>query len=121
MAYKSDQYHTDKNQFVPVNWVIRENEIPPYHPFNHRQMTGNVFKVFVGWAWDKLFLKEFVDKYHLTFQEQRTSNDLLFVFSAVVLAKKYPLYRWFLLISDAMPRILCLKQESIPGTASTMH
>ena len=51
-------------------------------------MTGNVFKVFVGWAWDKLFLKEFVDKYHLTFQEQRTSNDLLFVFSAVVLAKK---------------------------------
>ncbi len=68
--------------------MIHENEIPPYHPFNHRQMTGNVFKVFVGWAWDKLFLKEFVDKYHLTFQEQRTSNDLLFVFSAVVLAKK---------------------------------
>lgn len=88
VAYKSDQYHTDKNQFVPVNWVIRENEIPPYHPFNHRQMTGNVFKVFVGWAWDKLFLKEFVDKYHLTFQEQRTSNDMLFVFSAVALAKK---------------------------------
>ena len=88
VAYKSDQYHTDKNQFVQVNWVIRENEIPPYHPFNHRQMTGNVFKVFVGWAWDKLFLKEFVDKYHLTFQEQRTSNDMLFVFSAVALAKK---------------------------------
>lgn len=88
VAYKSDQYHTDKNQFVPVNWVIRENEIPPYYPFNHRQMTGNVFKVFVGWAWDKLFLKEFVDKYHLTFQEQRTSNDMLFVFSAVALAKK---------------------------------
>lgn len=88
VAYKSDQYHTEKKQFVSAYWVIHENEIPPYHPFNHRQMTGNVFKVFVGWAWDKLFLKEFVDKYHLTFQEQRTSNDLLFVFSAVVLAKK---------------------------------
>ena len=33
-------------------------------------------------------MKEFVDKYHLTFQEQRTSNDMLFVFSAVALAKK---------------------------------
>lgn len=88
VAYKSDQYHTEKNQFVPVSWVIRENEIPPYHPFNYRQMTGNIFKVFVGWAWDKLFLKEFVDKYNLTFQEQRTSNDMLFVFSAVALAKK---------------------------------
>lgn len=88
VAYKSDQYHTEKKQFVSADWVIHENEIPQYHPFNHRQMTGNVFKVFVGWAWDKLFLKEFVDKCHLTFQEQRTSNDLLFVFSAVVLAKK---------------------------------
>lgn len=51
-------------------------------------MTDNIFKVFVGWAWDKLFLKSFVDEKNLTFQEQRTSNDLLFVFSAVALAKK---------------------------------
>ncbi len=46
-----------RNSFVSADWVIHENEIPPYHPFNHRQMTGNVFKVFVGWAWDKLFSK----------------------------------------------------------------
>ena len=86
VVYKSDQYHTEKDEFVSVSWVVHEKEIPPYQPFNHRQMTGNVFKVFVGWAWDKLFLKEFVDKHDLTFQEQRTSNDMLFVFSAVVLA-----------------------------------
>lgn len=88
VVYKSDQYHTEKDEFVSVSWVVHEKEIPPYQPFNHRQMTGNVFKVFVGWAWDKLFLKEFVDKHDLTFQEQRTSNDMLFVFSAVVLAGK---------------------------------
>ena len=81
-------------------------------------MTGNVFKVFVGWAWDKLFLKEFVDKYHLTFQEQRTSNDLLFVFSAVVLAKKISVVPMVLAHQRAMPRILCQKQESIPGIVS---
>lgn len=63
-------------------------ELPPYAPFGRRQMTDNIFKVFVGWAWDKLFLKSFVDEKNLTFQEQRTSNDLLFVFSAVALAKK---------------------------------
>lgn len=88
VVYKSDQYHTDKDEFVKVNWVVREKEIPPYHPFNHRQMTDNIFKVFVGWAWDKLFLKEFVDAHELKFQEQRTSNDMLFVFSAVALAKR---------------------------------
>lgn len=88
VVFKSDQYHTDSDQFVQVAWTLREKEIPPYTPFNHRQMTDNIFKVFVGWAWDKLFSREFVEKHHLIFQEQRTSNDLLFVFSAVALAKR---------------------------------
>lgn len=88
VVYQSDQYHTEKGEFVQVPWTLRVKEIPPYTPFNHRQMTDNIFKVFVGWAWDKLFLKTFVDKYQLIFQEQRTSNDMLFVFSAVALAKR---------------------------------
>lgn len=88
VVYKSDQYHTEKDEFIKVDWVVREEELPPYQPFNRRQITGNVFKVFVGWAWDKLYSREFVDKYNLTFQEQRTSNDMLFVFSAVALAKR---------------------------------
>ena len=85
---KSDQYHTEKKEYVQVSWVVREKELPPYHPFNYRQMTDNVFKVFVGWAWDKLYRRSFVEQYHLKFQEQRTSNDMLFVFSAIVMAKK---------------------------------
>ena len=85
---KSDQYHTEKKEYVQVSWVVREKELPPYHPFSYRQMTDNVFKVFVGWAWDKLYRRSFVEQYHLKFQEQRTSNDMLFVFSAIVMAKK---------------------------------
>lgn len=88
VVYKSDQFHTDKNEFVQVSWVVREKELPPYQPFHHRQMTDNIFKVFVGWAWDKLYRKEFVDKHGLRFQEQRTSNDMLFVFGAVALAER---------------------------------
>lgn len=88
VVYKSDQYHTEQDQFVSAAWVVREQEIPPYYPFSYRQMTSNVFKVFVGWAWDKLYRREFVQKHALEFQEQRTSNDMLFVFSALVLAKR---------------------------------
>ena len=57
-------------------------------PFSYRSLTDNVFKTFVGWAWDKLYRKSFIDEHGLWFQEQRTSNDLLFVFSALVLAKR---------------------------------
>lgn len=88
VVFRSDQYLTEKKEFQPMLWTLRMQELPPYAPFNHRQMTDNIFKVFVGWAWDKLFLKSFVDEKKLFFQEQRTSNDLLFVFSAVALAKR---------------------------------
>lgn len=88
IVFHSDQFHMDKQEYVDVPWVLRKQEIPPYMPFSHRQLTDNVFKVFVGWAWDKLYRRSFVEAHHLQFQEQRTSNDLLFVFSALVLAKK---------------------------------
>ena len=88
VMFRSDQYESEKGTYKSVPWTLRMEELPPYAPFNRRQMTANVFKVEVGWAWDKLFLKSFVEEKHLLFQEQRTSNDMLFVFSAVVLAKR---------------------------------
>lgn len=88
VVFASDQYNEDTNDFKNVSWTLRYAEIPPYQPFARRQMTDNIFKVFVGWAWDKLYNREFVLNNNLWFQEQRTSNDMLFVFSAVAIAKR---------------------------------
>lgn len=88
VVFGSDQYHMDKQEFVQVPWVMRTGDIPPYMPFSYRQLTDNVFKTFVGWAWDKLYRRSFVLEHELWFQEQRTTNDMLFVFSALVVAKR---------------------------------
>lgn len=88
VVFRSDQYYEETKEFKNVSWTLRYAEIPPYQPFGRRAMTDNVFKVFVGWAWDKLYSREFVLNNNLWFQEQRTSNDMLFVFSAVAIAKK---------------------------------
>ena len=88
VVFRSDQYREDLKEFLQVNWTLRKNELPPYRPINYRNMNGNVFKVFVGWAWDKLFEKKYIDEHGLLFQEQRTSNDMLFVFSAVAFADR---------------------------------
>ena len=88
VVFESDQYHMNTKEYVRNPWVLRRKDIPPYMPFKHRELTDNVFKTFVGWAWDKLYRKSFVTEHDLWFQEQRTSNDLLFVFSALVLAKR---------------------------------
>lgn len=84
----SNQYYMDSDMFLDTPWVVRDEYIPPYVPFSYRQFTDNPFRVFTGWAWDKLYRKSFVKEHNLYFQEQRTSNDLLFVFSALFLAKK---------------------------------
>lgn len=91
VVFESDQYYMDKNEYIKNPWVLHKKDIPPYMPFKHRELTDNVFKVMVGWAWDKLYRRSFVLEHDLWFQEQRTSNDLLFVFSALVLAEKIAL------------------------------
>lgn len=84
----SDQYYEDTREYIEKPWVIRYEELPPYRPMNYKLFTENVFKVFVGWSWDKLFRRDFVLEHELTFQEIRTSNDLKFVFMAIVLAER---------------------------------
>lgn len=88
LVFGSDQYWETSGEYKEVSWTIRRHTLPPYRPMNYRQFTDNVFKVFVGWTWDKLFLRSFVEKERLYFQEQRTSNDLLFTFLAVVTAAR---------------------------------
>lgn len=88
VVFRCDHYLNDTNTFKKAAYTLKKQTLPPYMPFNFRQITDNVFKAFVGWAWDKVYDREFVMKHNLKFQEQRTSNDMLFVFSALVLAKR---------------------------------
>lgn len=88
VVFRCDHYLNDTNTFKKAAYTMKKQTLPPYTPFSFREITDNVFKAFVGWAWDKVYDREFVIKHGLRFQEQRTSNDMLFVFSALVLAKK---------------------------------
>ena len=87
-VFRSDQYYEDTEEFVPVSWTIHEKHLPPYRPMNQRSFTDNVFRVFVGWAWDKLYEREFVLGTGVRYQEIRSTNDMLFVFSTLVLADR---------------------------------
>lgn len=55
-------------------------------PIAHAEYCDRMFQSFIGWPWDKLFRKEFIDKTALTFQPLRTTNDALFVFCGLALA-----------------------------------
>lgn len=42
----------------------------------------------MGWAWDKLYKKSFVLNNNLEFQDQRTTNDMYFVFASLLKASR---------------------------------
>lgn len=88
IVFRANRYYPAQDRYEEMPWAVRSSDLPPYMPFSYRELTGNVFLSFVGWAWDKLFLRSFVQEHHLRFQEQRTTNDMLFVFSALICARR---------------------------------
>lgn len=85
-VFRSSSY--DNNTITPMNYTILEFLLPSQEIFSLDDIEKDIFKAFVGWAWDKLFLADFVKSHNLLFQGLRTSNDLLFVYTALVSAEK---------------------------------
>lgn len=50
--------------------------------------SGNIFERWRGWAWDKLFRRDFILSQKLEFQNLPVSNDLFFTYSALALSSK---------------------------------
>ena len=88
VVFRSDAYYPESEKYKSAAWTIHEDLLPSHRVFAGIDVQRDVFKVFVGWAWDKLFRTDFVRENGLSFQEIRTTNDMLFVLSAVVLAKR---------------------------------
>jgi len=88
VVFRCGHYIDADKEFLPNKYSIRSKLLPKHSPFAGVDIEKDAFKVFVGWAWDKLFKTSYIRELNLQFQEQRTTNDMLFVFSAIVKANK---------------------------------
>ena len=86
IVFACDHYDTARQSYYPNNYSIRKKLLPDKSPFAGTDVPQDIFMLFVGWSWDKLFKTSFVKENNLYFQEQRTTNDMLFVYSAVAKA-----------------------------------
>jgi glycosyltransferase involved in cell wall biosynthesis len=80
--------------------------------FNWRQIQGNVFRSMLGWAWDKLYRADFIRARQLRFPEQHNSEDLVFVFSALVLAERITVLRRKLVHQRLRPGVSLSKSRA---------
>ena len=70
---------------------VRKDKLPKSNVFSRTQINGNLFTSIMGWAWDKLYKKSFVLNNNLWFQEQRTTNDMYFVYASLLRAGRITL------------------------------
>ncbi len=83
------------DKFLQEYGILEENPLsvnakllPNDDVFCTKDIEKNIFKTMIGWTWDKLFLASFIKEHGLKFQEQRTTNDMFFVFAALASSKK---------------------------------
>lgn len=88
IAFRSNRYDDKTGLFHEANWTIREELLPDLKVFSHKDIKKDFFIAFMGWAWDKLFKAEFIKRNSLFFQDQKSINDQVFVFSALAKAER---------------------------------
>ena len=88
VVFRSDAFKMESRSYEEQNFTIKDNNLPDVMPFSAMDIEKDFFYSFVGWAWDKLFLREFVLDKGICFQEHRTTNDLMFTYSALACAKR---------------------------------
>ena len=75
-------------KFFGMNWSVHEQYLPLLPVFPGRAAGKHFFFAFMGWAWDKMYLTDFVKKSGLRFQNLRSSNDAFFTFTSLAVAKR---------------------------------
>lgn len=88
VVYGADNFDNLSKKFIPADWMIKKHLLPDNDVFSAKDVQKDFFSIFIWWPWDKLFKREFVIAHGIKFQEQRTTNDLLFVCAATLKAEK---------------------------------
>jgi len=77
---------SDKTGRLWINHNCHPSDFPG-QPFRFEDVTGNPFHI-MGFAWDKLFRRDFVVAGGFQFQALPNANDALFTYSALLQAKR---------------------------------
>lgn len=87
-VFRSKRYFQSSEKIEKIDWTIKKELLPNKQTFSPCEIKKEIFKVFNGWAWDKIYKRAFLIDNNLKFQEIYSSNDLVFTFMSVIKARK---------------------------------
>lgn len=91
VVFDSDSYQQELGVFEKTDKRIVRSAFPAGKDVFAAAEVKDLFSAVVGWPWDKLFRASYIRSLELSFQEQRTTNDLLFVYAALARAERIAL------------------------------
>lgn len=68
-------------------YSLKSNLLGGKKSFTPQEISKYIFQFSVGWAWDKLYKRDFIKKNKLKFQNLRHSNDAYFTLMSLVYAE----------------------------------
>lgn len=87
---RSEIFHEEK-VYKPLSWALKDAYLPGVDLNCFNFLTENsylAFQTLLGWPWDKLFLRSYVEKRGFSFGPTRHGNDGPFVFPAMFAAER---------------------------------
>ena len=83
---RSSQFDDSTGQELESWWTLNINQIPTNDHFGPMDMRDFVFTAFIGWPWDKLYKRSFIEEHNIRYPTLSNSEDLYFVFLALAKA-----------------------------------
>ena len=83
----ANEFDTNSGKFGNGDWMLKKDLLSK-DVFAPEEMRGSLFQFTYGWAWDKLYRMEFIQKENLRFPDLPNSEDLVFVFDSLALSSK---------------------------------
>ncbi len=86
VVYSANRWNMKTEKAEPFPDNILSDSIPTIRPFHPSEIREHIFDAFKSWAWNKMFRTSFIREKRIFFQEVSRTNDMAFVFSALIQA-----------------------------------
>lgn len=85
---RSTQFEDKTNRNLESWWTVNISQIPNKEVFSPLEMRDYIFSAFLGWPWDKLYKRSFIEENEIRYPALSNSEDLYFVFLSLARAQR---------------------------------
>lgn len=79
---RCEMFDDRTGESLDAEWTVKDNQLPAENTFTPTDIQDFIFTAFMGWPWDKLYKRAFVEENALRYPSLQNSEDLYFVFLA---------------------------------------